>query len=160
MTSTGSIPAVGQPAQPEPPLRDRLLRDLLGERRLGLGRRAADRFWGVFGALIVTAIAAGARLWELGRPGKLVFDETYYVKEGWSLASLGFEAAWPEKPNPAFEGAWAWFRLVDSGQMEREANERYLFTLKRGAREARLRVEADSVRNPFGRNELQRFRCE
>jgi dolichyl-phosphate-mannose-protein mannosyltransferase len=103
MTPTGSLPAVGQPAQPEPPLRDRLLRDLLGERRLGLGRRAADRFWGVFGALIVTAIAAGARLWELGRPGKLVFDETYYVKEGWSLASLGFEAAWPEKPNPAFE---------------------------------------------------------
>jgi dolichyl-phosphate-mannose-protein mannosyltransferase len=103
MTPTGSLPAVGQPAQPEPPLRDSLLRDLLGERRLGLGRRAADRFWGVFGALLVTAIAAGARLWELGRPGKLVFDETYYVKEGWSLASLGFEAAWPEKPNPAFE---------------------------------------------------------
>ncbi|MGW2093042.1 dolichyl-phosphate-mannose--protein mannosyltransferase [Promicromonospora sukumoe] len=100
MTPTGSYAAV-PPA--EPPVRDRLLRDLLGERRLALGRRASDRFWGLFGALVVTAIAAGARLWALGRPGKLVFDETYYVKEGWSLASLGFEAAWPDKPNPAFE---------------------------------------------------------
>ena len=100
MTPTGSFPAV-PPA--EPPVRDRLLRDLLGERRLALGRRASDRFWGIFGALVVTAIAAGARLYALGRPGKLVFDETYYVKEGWSLASLGFEAAWPDKPNPAFE---------------------------------------------------------
>lgn len=102
-TPTGSFPAVARPRLPEPPVRDRLLRDLLGERRLALGRRASDRFWGLFGALLVTAVAAGARLWELGRPGKLVFDETYYVKEGWSLASLGFEAAWPEEPNPAFE---------------------------------------------------------
>ena len=84
MTSTGSFPAV-PPA--EPPVRDRLLRDLLGERRLAHGRTVSDRFWGIFGALVVTAIAAGARLWALGRPGKLVFDETYYVKEGWSLAS-------------------------------------------------------------------------
>lgn len=103
VTATGAFPSVGRPAQPEPPIRERLLRDLLGERRLALGRTAADRFWGVFGALLVTAVAAGARLWELGRPGKLVFDETYYVKEGWSLASLGFEAAWPDEPNPAFE---------------------------------------------------------
>ena len=103
MTRTGSFPAVGQVAEPEPPVRDRLLRELLGGRRLALGRRVSDRFWGVLGALVVTAIAAGARLWELGRPGKLVFDETYYVKEGWSLASLGFEAAWPDEPNPAFE---------------------------------------------------------
>ncbi|MFI9486889.1 dolichyl-phosphate-mannose--protein mannosyltransferase [Promicromonospora sp. NPDC052451] len=100
--STGSFPVVDRPA-PEPPVRDRLLRDLLGERRLALGRTAADRFWGLFGALLVTLLAAAARLWELGRPGKLVFDETYYVKEGWSLASLGFEAAWPDEPNPAFE---------------------------------------------------------
>ncbi|WP_419705471.1 dolichyl-phosphate-mannose--protein mannosyltransferase [Promicromonospora sp. NFX87] len=104
VTRTGSFPAVGQrAAEPEPPVRDQLLRDLLGERRLALGRTVSDRFWGVLGALVVTAIAAGARLWELGRPGKLVFDETYYVKEGWSLASLGFEAAWPDEPNPAFE---------------------------------------------------------
>ncbi|MFD2793431.1 dolichyl-phosphate-mannose--protein mannosyltransferase [Promicromonospora vindobonensis] len=103
MTRTGSFPAVGRAPRPELSVRDRLLRDLLGERRLALGRRTSDRFWALFGALLVTAVAAGARLWELGRPGKLVFDETYYVKEGWSLASLGFEAAWPDEPNPAFE---------------------------------------------------------
>jgi len=102
--STGPFPAVGLPeAPPEPPVRDRLLRDLLGERRLALGRTVSDRVWALLGALLVTAVAAGARLWELARPGSLVFDETYYVKEGWSLASLGWEAAWPEEPNPAFE---------------------------------------------------------
>jgi type VI secretion system protein ImpL len=61
---------------------------------------------------------------------------------------------------PAFEGPWAWFRLIDSGQMAREGNERYILTIKRGMREARFRVEADSVRNPFSGTDLQRFRCE
>jgi len=64
------------------------------------------------------------------------------------------------QPNPAFDGPWAWFRLIESGQMTREGNERYTLTIKRGTREARLRIEADSVRNPFGGNDLQRFRCE
>jgi dolichyl-phosphate-mannose-protein mannosyltransferase len=46
MTRTGSFPAVGQrAAEPEPPVRDQLLRDLLGERRLALGRTVSDRFW-------------------------------------------------------------------------------------------------------------------
>lgn len=75
------------------------------------------------------------------------------------LATATFERSGGQ-PSPAFEGPWAWFRLIDSGQMMREGNERYLFTLKRGAREARLRIEADSVRNPFGGSDLQRFRCE
>jgi len=63
-------------------------------------------------------------------------------------------------PNAAFDGPWALFRLIDSGQMARQGNERYMFTIKRGTREAQLRIEPDSVRNPFGGNELQRFRCE
>jgi len=63
-------------------------------------------------------------------------------------------------PNAAFDGAWAWFRLIDSGQMVRQTNERYMLIIKRATREAQLRVDADSVRNPFGGNDLQRFRCE
>lgn len=91
------------PAGVTPPTRDSLLRDLLGARRLTLGTTARDRFWGVFGALVITALAAVARLYELARPGKLVFDETYYVKAGYSFLRLGYEAGWPENPNPAFE---------------------------------------------------------
>ena len=75
------------------------------------------------------------------------------------VADASFERSGGQ-PNQAFQGPWAWFRMIESGQMARETNERYVFTLKRGMREARLRIEADSVRNPFGANELQRFRCE
>ncbi|WP_240644294.1 dolichyl-phosphate-mannose--protein mannosyltransferase [Antribacter gilvus] len=103
--SAGSEPGPAAPASPDDGLstRDRLLRDLLGHRRMQLGTLASDRFWGVFGALLITALAALVRFYELARPGKLVFDETYYVKEGYSLMRLGWEAAWPENPNPAFE---------------------------------------------------------
>ena len=63
------------------------------------------------------------------------------------------------QPNLTFEGPWAWFRLMDNTQVEAQSDERYVLTIKRGAREARVRVEANSIRNPFGKNELQRFRC-
>ena len=51
----------------------------------------------------VTAVAAAIRLPGLERPAKLVFDETYYVKDAWTLLQVGYEAQWPEEPNPAFE---------------------------------------------------------
>jgi type VI secretion system protein ImpL len=63
-------------------------------------------------------------------------------------------------PNAAFDGPWAWFRLIDSAQLTRQGDERYLLIIKRGTREAQLRIEADSVLNPFEGNDLQRFRCE
>lgn len=43
------------------------------------------------------------RLWNLGYPQKLVFDETYYVKDAWSLWNTGAERAWPTDANAAFE---------------------------------------------------------
>ena len=64
-------------------------------------------------------------------------------------------------PNAAYEGAWAMFRLIESGRLDRESDSRYLITFKRGTREVQLRIEADSARNPFGKTDLlQRFRCE
>ncbi|MCU1432662.1 MAG: glycosyl transferase family 39 [Actinotalea sp.] len=59
------------------------------------------RGWLVTGA--VTALAAAIRLPALGRPDRLVFDETYYVKDAWTLLHLGYEGQWPDEPNPAFE---------------------------------------------------------
>lgn len=51
---------------------------------------------------LVTAFAALWRLVELGRPARLVFDETYYVKQAYSLLHLGYEGRWGEHPNPNF----------------------------------------------------------
>ena len=53
--------------------------------------------------IAVAGVAAALRLPALGRPGTLVFDETYYVKDAWTLLNAGFESDWPEEPNPAFE---------------------------------------------------------
>lgn len=51
----------------------------------------------------VTALAAALRLPALGRPHELVFDETYYVKDAWTLLHLGYEAQWPEDYDERFE---------------------------------------------------------
>jgi dolichyl-phosphate-mannose-protein mannosyltransferase len=50
----------------------------------------------------VIAIAAATRLWNLGHPGVLVFDETYYVKDAWTLWNLGYESQWPADSDPQF----------------------------------------------------------
>lgn len=71
-----------------------------GRVTLTLGR-PRDQGW--ISALGVTALAAALRLPGLGRPAGLVFDETYYVKDAWTLLHLGYEGRWPEDPNPAFE---------------------------------------------------------
>ena len=56
-----------------------------------------------FGIWLILAVGAFLRLWDLGYPHKLVFDETYYVKDAWTLSAVGHELAWPNNPNPAFE---------------------------------------------------------
>ncbi|MEY4349447.1 MAG: hypothetical protein RL719_744 [Actinomycetota bacterium] len=55
------------------------------------------------GLALVVALGAVLRLWDLGYPHKLVFDETYYVKDAYTLSKLGYEGSWPDQPNPAFE---------------------------------------------------------
>lgn len=50
----------------------------------------------------VVAVAAALRLIGLEHPHALVFDETYYVKDGWSILHLGYEASWPEDPDARF----------------------------------------------------------
>lgn len=52
---------------------------------------------------LVISLAAFLRLWQLGYPNKLVFDETYYVKDAWTLWNTGSEKTWPQDANRAFE---------------------------------------------------------
>ncbi|HET8615550.1 MAG TPA: phospholipid carrier-dependent glycosyltransferase [Actinomycetales bacterium] len=60
-------------------------------RRQLLGRRPDEVLWGWLGPLIITAVGGFFRFWQLGRPHQLVFDETYYVKQGSSFLDYGFE---------------------------------------------------------------------
>ena len=51
----------------------------------------------------VMVIASLTRLWNLGYPAKLVFDETYYVKDALTLSREGHEKSWPEGADVAFQ---------------------------------------------------------
>ena len=53
--------------------------------------------------LAITALAGAIRFLNLSNPAVLVFDETYYVKDAYTLGRFGSERAWPENANPDFE---------------------------------------------------------
>lgn len=52
--------------------------------------------------IVITAVAGLLRFWNLDYPGRLIFDETYYVKDGWALWQYGYEIKWPEDSNDNF----------------------------------------------------------
>src|SRR3954453_14366006 len=58
-------------------------------------------YWGA--PIGVTLLAAILRLWNLGQPHALVFDETFYVKDSWTIWNLGYEGSWPDRADPRFE---------------------------------------------------------
>ena len=60
------------------------------------------RIWTWAGPIAVTILAAVLRLWNLGNPRSLVFDETYYVKDAYSLMRLGYEGQWPDGADASF----------------------------------------------------------
>ena len=60
-----------------------------------LGYRPTDIIWGWVAPLIVAAVGGFLRFWQLGNPHKLIFDETYYVKQGYSFLEYGFERRVP-----------------------------------------------------------------
>lgn len=56
-----------------------------------LGTPPSQRLLGWLGPLFFTVVGGVLRFWDLGNPHQLVFDETYYVKEGWSMILFGYE---------------------------------------------------------------------
>jgi len=54
--------------------------------------------------ILVVVLAAALRLWNLGNPHVLVFDETFYVKDAWSLFNNGYESTWPDGADELFAG--------------------------------------------------------
>src|ERR1700752_1524740 len=51
----------------------------------------ADGTWGWAGPLLVTAFAAFLRFYRLSTPRAIIFDETYYAKDAWSILQHGVE---------------------------------------------------------------------
>nr|WP_274637981.1 phospholipid carrier-dependent glycosyltransferase [Microbacterium bovistercoris] len=68
----------------------------------------------VLAPVFVTLLAAVLRLWNLGHPHALVFDETYYVKDAWSQWNLGYPADWPSDADKGFV-AGATNTFLDTG---------------------------------------------
>jgi len=44
--------------------------------------------------LTITVVAFAIRWYHLGFPTTLMFDETYYAKDAWSVLKLGYEGSW------------------------------------------------------------------
>jgi len=63
-----------------------------------LGEPVGNPWLGWLGPLLAAAVGGVLRFWNLGNPHQLVFDETYYVKQGWSLIRFGVEM----RNDPAF----------------------------------------------------------
>ena len=74
-------------------------------------------------------------------------------------AAVSFEDRAGAKPNLVFQGPWAWFRLLDAGHPQPESDVRYAMTFQMGGHDARIALEATSIRNPFAKRDLQQFRC-
>jgi dolichyl-phosphate-mannose-protein mannosyltransferase len=79
--------------------------------RLRDGQAAlSDRASGWLSTIVITVVAFAVRFYSvaftngsvsiatnLGYPNKLVFDETYYAKDAWTLWKFGYERAWPDR---------------------------------------------------------------
>ncbi|MFW6203672.1 MAG: dolichyl-phosphate-mannose--protein mannosyltransferase [Actinomycetota bacterium] len=75
--------------EPAPPETDREAVRRAAVRERLVRPMPADRLLGWAATLFVGAVAAALRLIDLGRPHRLVFDETYYAKDAFSLLRFG-----------------------------------------------------------------------
>ncbi len=62
-------------------------------------------------------------------------------------------------PQLAFQGPWALFRLLDQATVQPQSPTHFLVIVHVSGKQARLLLEAASIRNPFARPELTSFRC-
>lgn len=61
--------------------------------------RVSDRAWGWIGPIGVAILAFVLRVWNVERPRILMFDETYYAKDAWSLLQHGYVQDFAEGAN-------------------------------------------------------------
>lgn len=75
-------------------------RDALRGRLLGAGTRLGPLGWIL--PLAVTLLAGILRFWNLDNPHAFTFDETYYVKDAYTLLQSGYERQWADDANDAY----------------------------------------------------------
>lgn len=95
--------------------RENRYRGMLGLAPLGHRLAASTRLWGWLGPMLVTLVAAVMRLVNLDHPDELVFDETYYVKDAFTLDQHGFATRW--EPDDEDAGPNANFEAGDYHEM-------------------------------------------
>ncbi|MTA30424.1 MAG: phospholipid carrier-dependent glycosyltransferase [Actinobacteria bacterium] len=66
-------------------------------------RISQHRQFGLLSTLFIVLLGGVIRLGNLANPKSLVFDETYYVKDAYTLGKFGSERTWPESANQFFE---------------------------------------------------------
>jgi type VI secretion system protein ImpL len=74
-------------------------------------------------------------------------------------AAFEFDSPGGPIPGPAFQGPWAWFRLLDGARVEPLSGSRYRATFAAGGKSMRVILDAASIRNPFGKDVAAGFRC-
>ena len=65
-------------------------------------RPLSNQKWQIICTLLCTLVAAIVRFARLGVIKILIFDETYYVKDAYALAHLGYEAKWTKDKDALF----------------------------------------------------------
>jgi dolichyl-phosphate-mannose-protein mannosyltransferase len=84
-----SLDKAGAPAgEPSPNLRDRMVPQM-----------PSATWWGWAAPLLVTVFGGFLRFYRLGVPHAVVFDETYYVPDAWSILRHGVEFNHPKNVN-------------------------------------------------------------
>jgi type VI secretion system protein ImpL len=83
----------------------------------------------------------------------------------WPATDPGFAAATFEDragawaPTEKFDGMWAWLKLIESGQPQRQPPLHTVISFRQGDYLSRVTIEASNDRNPFVNQDWRQFRC-
>jgi type VI secretion system protein ImpL len=74
-------------------------------------------------------------------------------------AAASFELHDGSHPQMNAPGPWGLFRLLDQAALQAQSGTRFVATFRLNGKQARVVIDAASIRNPFARQELARFHC-
>lgn len=74
-------------------------------------------------------------------------------------AAVTFEDLAGVSSTTAFQGPWAWFRLLEAANLRLETDVRLTALFQGGGHQASVIIEPASIRNPFQSSGVRQFRC-
>lgn len=75
------------------------------------------------------------------------------------VSIAGFDGSGSLLAKFEYNGDWALFRALQAGHLQRESDVRYLASFDFGGKTAKVTIQANNLKNPFLKSELQSFRC-